>query len=175
MARSKGWLVLILLFMWGAMWATGLVSGYVLGASLVGVLCLLAGLVPFAWYVVLLVKKRQRQRRQDGLEARWLLTFPGDVTPHSRTYDCGHVLDSLALDVRKWMCPECGVWHDRDVSAAPPHESRWASGLCLWRQGRDPDGPVPSRHAPVKQEYLPGNGRNLIPFRRLRGCQILFA
>jgi len=31
---------------------------------------------------------------------------------------CGHVLNSLSLDVREWTCPECGVCHDRDVNAA---------------------------------------------------------
>ena len=35
-----------------------------------------------------------------------------------RCHTCGHVLDSLPLDVRKWTCPACGVRHDRDINAA---------------------------------------------------------
>jgi putative transposase len=35
-----------------------------------------------------------------------------------RCFDCGHILDSLSLDVRMWACPECGVVHDRDINAA---------------------------------------------------------
>ena len=35
-----------------------------------------------------------------------------------RCFDCGHILDSLPLDVREWTCPECGVHHDRDINAA---------------------------------------------------------
>jgi putative transposase len=35
-----------------------------------------------------------------------------------RCFDCGHILDSLTLDVRMWTCPECGVIHDRDINAA---------------------------------------------------------
>jgi putative transposase len=35
-----------------------------------------------------------------------------------RCHACGHVLDSLALDIRHWTCPECGCLHDRDVNAA---------------------------------------------------------
>ena len=35
-----------------------------------------------------------------------------------RCFDCGHILDSLSLDIRQWSCPECGVVHDRDVNAA---------------------------------------------------------
>jgi len=35
-----------------------------------------------------------------------------------RCFDCGHLLDSLPLDVRIWTCPECGVVHDRDLNAA---------------------------------------------------------
>ncbi len=31
---------------------------------------------------------------------------------------CGHILDSLTLDSRRWTCPECGRVHDRDVNAA---------------------------------------------------------
>jgi len=35
-----------------------------------------------------------------------------------RCFDCGHVLNSLSLDIRVWTCPECGVVHDRDLNAA---------------------------------------------------------
>ncbi|MFL5702714.1 MAG: RNA-guided endonuclease TnpB family protein [Ktedonobacteraceae bacterium] len=35
-----------------------------------------------------------------------------------RCFDCGHILDSLPLDVRSWTCPECGVHHDRDINAS---------------------------------------------------------
>ncbi len=31
---------------------------------------------------------------------------------------CGHVVDTLPLDVRRWSCAMCGVAHDRDVNAA---------------------------------------------------------
>jgi len=39
--------------------------------------------------------------------------------PSSKTCStCKHVLDSLTLDRREWVCPECGVVHDRDTNAA---------------------------------------------------------
>jgi putative transposase len=39
--------------------------------------------------------------------------------PTSKTcHVCGHVLDSIDLDTRKWTCPECGTHHDRDLNAA---------------------------------------------------------
>jgi len=43
-------------------------------------------------------------------------------------FDCGHVLDSLTLDVRQWTCPECGVQHDRDLNAA---RNVLAAGLAV--------------------------------------------
>jgi putative transposase len=35
-----------------------------------------------------------------------------------RCFACGHILDSLSLDIREWMCPECGTHHERDINAA---------------------------------------------------------
>ena len=35
-----------------------------------------------------------------------------------RCSQCGHLLDSLSLDVRVWSCPACHTVHDRDVHAA---------------------------------------------------------
>jgi putative transposase len=45
-----------------------------------------------------------------------------------RCSDCGHMLDSLTLDVRVWTCPECGVVHDRDSNAA---QNILAAGLAV--------------------------------------------
>ncbi len=45
-----------------------------------------------------------------------------------RCFDCGHILDSLSLDIRHWTCPECGVSHDRDINAA---KNIHAEGLAV--------------------------------------------
>ncbi len=45
-----------------------------------------------------------------------------------RCFDCGHILDSLPLDVRYWTCPQCGVQHDRDLNAA---KNVLAAGLAV--------------------------------------------
>jgi putative transposase len=48
--------------------------------------------------------------------------------PSSKTCsDCGHVLDTLTLDVREWVCPCCGTWHERDINAA---QNILAAGLA---------------------------------------------
>jgi len=31
---------------------------------------------------------------------------------------CGHVVDSLPLNIRAWRCDKCGCFHDRDINAA---------------------------------------------------------
>jgi putative transposase len=39
--------------------------------------------------------------------------------PSSKTCSaCGHLLASLSLSTRHWMCPGCGARHDRDLNAA---------------------------------------------------------
>jgi putative transposase len=45
-----------------------------------------------------------------------------------RCSDCGHVLESLPLSVRQWICPSCHVVHDRDVNAA---KNVLAAGLAV--------------------------------------------
>jgi len=32
--------------------------------------------------------------------------------------NCGYLAEELALEVRKWNCPQCGAAHDRDLNAA---------------------------------------------------------
>ena len=39
--------------------------------------------------------------------------------PSSKTCSaCGSVLEALTLEVREWVCDNCGVCHDRDINAA---------------------------------------------------------
>jgi putative transposase len=39
--------------------------------------------------------------------------------PSSKTCsNCGHKVDKLALTIREWKCPSCGIIHDRDINAA---------------------------------------------------------
>lgn len=35
-----------------------------------------------------------------------------------RCSSCGYIMDSMPLNIRSWVCPECKAEHDRDVNAA---------------------------------------------------------
>jgi putative transposase len=45
-----------------------------------------------------------------------------------RCSQCGHVLASLELETRFWLCPECHSFHDRDINAA---KNVLAAGLAV--------------------------------------------
>lgn len=45
--------------------------------------------------------------------------YIGRFEPSSKTcHNCGYVNHDLKLSDRKWVCPQCGTKHDRDVNAA---------------------------------------------------------
>lgn len=53
-----------------------------------------------------------------NLEGKNILRI-GRFEPSSKTCsNCGHIMDSMRLDIRKWRCPKCGTNHDRDINAA---------------------------------------------------------
>lgn len=60
--------------------------------------------------------------RQLEYKANWygrtLVKIDTFYPSSKRCFDCGHMLDSLSLDIRHWVCPACGVEHDRDINAA---------------------------------------------------------
>ncbi len=60
--------------------------------------------------------------RQLEYKAKWYgrtLVKIDRFYPSSKTCSvCGHVVDWLPLDIREWVCPACGVVHERDINAA---------------------------------------------------------
>ena len=60
--------------------------------------------------------------RQLAYKAQWygrtLIKIDKWYPSSKRCHSCGHVLDSLSLDERFWLCPECKTFHDRDINAA---------------------------------------------------------
>jgi len=75
--------------------------------------CLAKAIVDVGWgeFVRQLEYKSQWYGRTLITIDRW---YPSSKTCH----DCKHVVEDLPLDVREWVCPKCGVWHDRDFNAS---------------------------------------------------------
>jgi len=61
-------------------------------------------------------------RRMLEYKSQWygskVVLAPRFLASSKTCSDCGHVLDSMTLSLRKWLCPACGVEHDRDGNAA---------------------------------------------------------
>jgi len=97
-------------------------------------------------------------RRQLDYKAAWR---GGQVVLADRWYPssklcagCGHRLEDLALQVRRWTCPGCGADHDRDVNAAV-NLKNMAVSSTVSACGGEGSGPARKRRAkpaPVKQE-----------------------
>ena len=74
----------------------------------------------------MLMYKSERYGRELWLVDRW---FPSS----KRCHGCGYTLDKLPLNVRTWVCPECGAQHDRDENAA--NNIQTAGGQPVAAQG----------------------------------------
>ena len=97
-------------------------------------------------------------RRQLSYKTAWR---GGDIVVADRWYPssktcscCGHRLGELPLGMRSWMCPMCGVQHDRDVNAAVNLKNVAMSSIAT-ACGENGSGPVRehgTKPVPVKQE-----------------------
>ena len=66
----------------------------------------------YGLFRVLLAYKLEQQGKQLIVVDKW---FPSSQL----CSDCGHQAGiTKDLSVRDWVCPNCGVWHDRDLNAA---------------------------------------------------------
>lgn len=49
---------------------------------------------------------------------RKLVVIDRWVPTSKRCSCCGYALSNMGLNVRKWVCPNCNTYHDRDINAA---------------------------------------------------------
>jgi putative transposase len=60
--------------------------------------------------------------RQITYKAEWygreLIKIDRWFPSSKRCSSCGHIVDKMPLNIRKWDCPECNSHHDRDINAA---------------------------------------------------------
>jgi putative transposase len=91
----------------------------------------------------MLAYKSERAGRRLVVLDRWY--------PSSKTCSgCGHLLSTLSLGTRSWVCPSCGARHDRDLNAA---KNILAAGRAVTACGADISHPGSSGvQAALKQE-----------------------
>ena len=74
--------------------------------------------------------------RQLEYKARWygreLIGIDRWYPSSKRCSDCGYTMPKMPLNVREWVCPECGSIHDRDINAA---RNVLAAGLAVSARG----------------------------------------
>ena len=74
--------------------------------------------------------------RQLEYKARWygreLIGIDKWYPSSKRCSDCGYTMAKMPLNVREWVCPECGSIHDRDINAA---RNVLAAGLAVSAHG----------------------------------------
>ena len=88
--------------------------------------------------------KTERYGRELAIVDRW---YPSSKTCSA----CGHLLASLSLGTRSWVCPGCGVLHQRDINAAK--NIALAAGLAASACGGGVRRAGATRaRSPVKQE-----------------------
>jgi putative transposase len=74
--------------------------------------------------------------RQLAYKAQWygrtLVQIDRWYPSSKRCSVCGHLVESLPLEMREWMCPHCSTQHDRDINAA---KNIWAVGHTVLAYG----------------------------------------
>jgi putative transposase len=75
--------------------------------------CLARSIADVSWGELL----RQLQYKSEWY-GRVLVKIDPWYPSSKRCSDCGHIQGEMPLNVREWICPQCGVEHDRDVNAA---------------------------------------------------------
>src|SRR6266571_1199418 len=74
-------------------------------------------------------KKGSKNREKAQWYSRVLVKIDRWEPTSKKCSVCGHVLDELDLSIRAWTCPECSVFHDRDINAA---KNVHAAGLAVY-------------------------------------------
>jgi putative transposase len=101
----------------------------------------------WAEFRAFLAYKAERYGRELAVVDRW---YPSSKTCSA----CGHLLASLSLGTRSWVCPGCGVPHQRDINAAK--NIVLAAGLAASACGGGVRRAGATRaRSPVKQEPRP--------------------
>lgn len=95
----------------------------------------------------------RRQLEYKGKHSGSQITVVDRAYPSSQICsNCGYLFTELKLGIREWVCPKCGIKHDRDINAAKNINSEAARGRREAKNARGGDVSPACRRTPLKRE-----------------------
>jgi putative transposase len=102
---------------------------------------------------VVFSEARRQLEYKSGFSGSEIVLFPRFSPSSKKCSDCGYLLKELPLGVRDWVCPTCGVIHDRDENASSVIRSNALRHRAILACGEEvrPEDPIQG-HFSMKQE-----------------------
>lgn len=79
--------------------------------------------------------KRQLQYKSEWYDKHYMVV--NEKYTSKTCCNCGYINESLTLHIRSWICPTCGVKHDRDINASKNILTVGTTGLAFRKTNKE--------------------------------------